>query len=55
MDLAGGACYTGWHQSRGSPRAGGAKMKKSDILLAAGVLLAALALYLLFRPGGEGA
>ena len=29
-------------------------MKKSDILLAAGVLLAALALYLLFRPGGEG-
>lgn len=30
-------------------------MKKSDILLAAGVLLAALALYLLFRPGGEGA
>ena len=30
-------------------------MRKNDLLLAAGVLLAALALYLLLRPGGQGA
>lgn len=30
-------------------------MKKPDILLAAAILLAALALFVLFRPGGQGA
>lgn len=30
-------------------------MRKNDLLLTAGVLLAALALYLLLRPGGQGA